>query len=143
MKKVLSLLLSLLLLVGLLAACTTDQEQEDGQQNQESQEGTQGQETQVPDTTEEPTTIRLGGLKGPTSMGMVKLLDDAERGASKSQIAFTPAVTADELTPCCSRASLTFWRFPPTWAPFSTTIPTRRALCRHQHAGRHLHPGKG
>ena len=23
-------------------------------------------------------TVRLGGLKGPTSMGMVKLLDDAE-----------------------------------------------------------------
>ena len=61
--------------------------------------GRKDRRTQVPDTTEEPTTIRLGGLKGPTSMGMVKLLDDAERGASKSQIAFTPAVTADELTP--------------------------------------------
>ena len=99
MKKVLSLLLSLLLLVGLLAACANDQGQEEGQQNQETQEGTEGQDAQTPDTTEETTTIRLGGLKGPTSMGMVKLLDDAERGASKSQIAFTPAVTADELTP--------------------------------------------
>ena len=79
MKKVLSLLLSLLLLVGLLAACANDQGQEEGQQNQETQEGTEGQDAQTPDTTEETTTIRLGGLKGPTSMGMVKLLDDAER----------------------------------------------------------------
>ena len=106
MKKVLSLLLSLLLLVGLLAACANDQGQEEGQQNQETQEGTEGQDAQTPDTTEETTTIRLGGLKGPTSMGMVKLLDDAERGASKSQIAFTPAVTADELTPLLLKGEL-------------------------------------
>ena len=26
-------------------------------------------------------TIKLGGLKGPTSMGMVKLLDDAKKGS--------------------------------------------------------------
>lgn len=48
---------------------------------------------------EEETTIRLGGLKGATSMGMVKLLDDAENGKTKSNIEFTMAASADELTP--------------------------------------------
>ena len=48
---------------------------------------------------EEPTTIRLGGLKGPTSMGMVKLLDDAEQGLTENTYEFTMAGSADELTP--------------------------------------------
>ncbi len=44
-------------------------------------------------------TIRLGGLKGPTSMGMVKLLEDNENGKSVNHYDFTMAATADELTP--------------------------------------------
>ena len=49
--------------------------------------------------TAEPVTIRLGGLKGPTSMGMVKLLDDAEKGVTTNKYDFTMAGSADELTP--------------------------------------------
>lgn len=45
------------------------------------------------------TVVRLGGLKGPTSMGMVKLLDDAENGRAKSKIEFTIAGSPDELVP--------------------------------------------
>ena len=45
------------------------------------------------------TTIRVGGLKGPTSMGMVKLRDDAENGLTKNDYTFTMAGSADELTP--------------------------------------------
>ena len=48
---------------------------------------------------EEPTTIRLGGLKGPTSIGMVKLLSDAEEGLTQNTYEFTMAGAADELTP--------------------------------------------
>ncbi len=48
---------------------------------------------------EEKTAIRLGGLKGPTSMGMVKLLDDAENSLTKNAYEFTMAGSADELTP--------------------------------------------
>ncbi len=48
---------------------------------------------------EESVTIRLGGLKGATSMGMVKLLDDAENGLTESEIEFTMATAADELSP--------------------------------------------
>ncbi len=43
--------------------------------------------------------MRLGGLKGPTTMGMVKLIDDNESGALSQKYDFTMAVTADELTP--------------------------------------------
>lgn len=47
----------------------------------------------------EQVTLRLGGLKGATSIGMVKLLDDAEQGQTKVNYDYTMAVTADELTP--------------------------------------------
>lgn len=52
-----------------------------------------------PAAVKEPVTIRLGGLKGPTSMGMVKLLDDAENGLTANNYEFTMAGAADELTP--------------------------------------------
>lgn len=45
------------------------------------------------------SVIRLGGLKGPTSMGMVKLLDDAENKQTANEYEFTMAGSADELTP--------------------------------------------
>ena len=47
----------------------------------------------------EPVEIRIGGLKGPTSMGMVKLLKDAEQKQSYYTYDFTLAGAADELTP--------------------------------------------
>ena len=83
MKKIISLLLAMVLAVS-LAAC--------------------GQKTTADDTTENDTpaervTIRLGGLKGPTSMGMVKLLDDAEDGGGQNDYTFTMAASANELTP--------------------------------------------
>ncbi len=47
----------------------------------------------------EEVTIRLGGLKGPTSMGLVKLLADNEAGTTSNQYEFSMAGSADELTP--------------------------------------------
>ena len=46
-----------------------------------------------------PAAIRIGGLRGPTSMGMVKLLKDSEEGKSINTYEFTLAGSADELTP--------------------------------------------
>ena len=46
-----------------------------------------------------PVTLRLGGLKGATSIGMVKLLSDAEKGETKVNYDFTMAAAADELAP--------------------------------------------
>ncbi|MDR1193268.1 MAG: ABC transporter substrate-binding protein [Peptococcaceae bacterium] len=47
----------------------------------------------------EAATIRLGGLTGPTTMGMVRLLKDAQEGTSRNHYDFTLAGSADELTP--------------------------------------------
>ncbi len=47
----------------------------------------------------EPTDIRIAGLKGPTSMGMVQLMESAEAGEALNNYTFQIAGSADELTP--------------------------------------------
>jgi NitT/TauT family transport system substrate-binding protein len=49
--------------------------------------------------TEEATTIRIGGLTGATSIGMVKLMEDAANEVTENKYEFTVAGSADELTP--------------------------------------------
>lgn len=51
------------------------------------------------DATAEPTTIRIASLKGPTTMGMVKLMSDAEAGATPHDYQVTMYGTADEVVP--------------------------------------------
>lgn len=50
------------------------------------------EETPAVEETEAPpaqkATVRLGGLKGPTSMGMVKLLSDGEQGLTQNNYEF-------------------------------------------------------
>lgn len=81
MKRLFALLLSLLM-VFTLCACG-------GTATQDAPE----------ETALEGATIRLGGLKGPTSMGMVKMLSDSEAGETVNTYEFTMAGSADELTP--------------------------------------------
>ena len=83
MKKFVSLVLALVLALS-MTAC--------GQ--------TRGDDpAPVEDIPTEKVTIRLGGLKGPTSMGMVKLLADAEEGLTANDYTFTMAASAPDLTP--------------------------------------------
>lgn len=51
------------------------------------------------DTETAAGTVRLGALKGPTTMGMVRLLSEAEAGRTVNDYPFTLAAAADELTP--------------------------------------------
>lgn len=65
-----------------------------------------GQSQQPQSPAEDPVTIRLGGLKGPTSIGMVKLLNDSETGAAQNEYTFQLAGAADELTPLLLKGDL-------------------------------------
>ena len=69
MKKILSFLLVLAMLSLALVGCNT----------------------------EEPTTVRLGGMTGPTSIGMAKLLENDKAGTSKNDYDFTLATSGDEI----------------------------------------------
>lgn len=50
--------------------------------------------------------IRIGALKGPTTIGLLKLMEDAEARNSKDEYTFTMAVGADELTPLLAKGEL-------------------------------------
>lgn len=52
------------------------------------------------------TVIRIGGLKGPTTMGLVKLMDDAENGICTNNYEFTMVTAADELTGLVANGSV-------------------------------------
>lgn len=48
---------------------------------------------------QETLEIRIGSLKGPTSMGLVYLMSQAEKGEAVNNYSFTMAAAADELLP--------------------------------------------
>ncbi len=78
MKKIIALILTAFVMSAIFAGCA--------QKKAESAD-------------ESSDTVRLGGLKGATSIGMVKLLDDAENKLTSNNYEFTMAASADELTP--------------------------------------------
>ena len=82
MKKILALLLSALLLATFMLGCG-DTPADEG-----------------------PVNIRIAGLKGPTTMGLVKVKDAAEKGTAKNNYTFTVAGTADEITPLLLKGEL-------------------------------------
>lgn len=88
MKKVLSIFILAALLIMVLAGCQT----------------TPGNNNTNPNENEtvtgiEPVEIRIGGLKGPTSMGLVKLMEEAEAGKAANKYTFSISGSADEVTP--------------------------------------------
>ena len=55
-------------------------------------------ETTVAEDPADDVTIRVAGLKGPTTMGLVKLIDDDANGTTENDYEFTMVTAADELT---------------------------------------------
>ncbi len=109
MKKILSLLLIAALALGLLAGCSGKSSETEENAGKAADAAAQTAE-QTPPPSQEPAeetakpdepeaTFRIGGLTGATSIGMVKLMEDAANGATKNKYEFTIAGSADELTP--------------------------------------------
>ena len=93
MKKFVSLLLAVLMTAALFTGCA--------------------KQPQAPDQPrEQAVTIRVGGLKGPTSMGLVKLLDDAENQKTANAIDFRMAASANELNPLFLKGELDIMAVP-------------------------------
>lgn len=113
MKKALSLLLAAALGVSMLTGCASKSKETTGAATTAA-ETTAAETTAAETTTAETTTaaettaakaetgsgtvVRVGGLKGPTTMGLVKLMDNAEKGSAKNSYEFTMVTAADELT---------------------------------------------
>ena len=55
---------------------------------------------------EESADVRVASLKGPTSMGLVKLMQDNDAGSVDQSYSFTLSGTADEIVPLLTRGEL-------------------------------------
>ncbi len=107
MRKMLSLFLAAALGVSMLTGCSAKPTETTAAQTTVATETatTAAPETTVQtteaETADEPAddvTIRVGGLKGPTTMGLVKLMDEDANGTSINDYEFTMVTAADELT---------------------------------------------
>lgn len=94
MKKLLSISLLLILLITAIGGCQ-------GNTNTPVEPASTSPITTsaVKEPEYEPIDIRIGGLKGPTSIGMVQLMESAESGTAANNYIFTLAGAADEITP--------------------------------------------
>ena len=124
MKKIFPVMLAAALGLSLLSGCAssgTDAASSAAETTAaETAAETEAPETEAPETTSESsseetaaeeadsaeasaapaeeTVVRIGGLKGPTTMGLVKLMQDAENGEAQNAYEFTMVTAADELT---------------------------------------------
>jgi len=92
MKRVMSLGLSLALAIS-LAACSSSVSEA------ASSAAATEEPTAVPEAEAPVTTFRIAGLKGPTTMGMVKLMSDAKAGETHQDYQVTMYGAADEVVP--------------------------------------------
>ena len=92
MKRVMSLGLSLALAIS-LAACSGSASEA------VSSASATAESTAAPEAEAPVTTFRIAGLKGPTTMGMVKLMSDAEAGETHQDYQVTMYGAADEVVP--------------------------------------------
>ena len=106
MKKLLALVLSLALAASALAGCGTAASSSAAASVPASSAAVSSSAPAASSTPVTPVDMRIAGLKGPTSMGMVKLMQDAEDGTAKNNYTFTIAGSADELTPKLTQGEL-------------------------------------
>lgn len=105
MKKKLVSALALMMSCVMLAACGGNKAEENTAtpQTETSEAVTESTEEAASTETEaagELTDVNVAALKGPTAMGMVKLMDDSDNGdTGANHYNFTIAASPDEITP--------------------------------------------
>ncbi|MDF2942919.1 MAG: hypothetical protein K0S01_1777 [Herbinix sp.] len=118
MKKLKAILLFVLCMV-MLSACSKDSKDQAPEMLTDTEAALTQQPTVIPEVTggtdtkdvtkvdanaeeetatKEKTDIKIAALKGPTAIGMVKVMDDAEAGATANNYNFTIAGAADEIS---------------------------------------------
>ncbi len=109
MKKTVSLLVAAALGMSILTGCSTKPAETTAAQTTVAETTTAAPETTAAETTTaasettaadatDDVVIRVGGLKGPTTMGLVKLMEEDANGTSANDYEFTMVTAADELT---------------------------------------------
>ena len=106
MKKFLALLLALVLVLSLAACGQAGSGSSVPESSSAAAEPTPAPESESEAEPVEPASYSIAGLKGPTTMGMVKLMDDAEQGLYDNTYTVTMYGAADEIVPLLSKGEL-------------------------------------
>lgn len=107
MKRTVLLLLALVLCLGLLAGCTAGGSQSEPAQtsSEEPSDSSDPEQQDAPADLVLPDTVRVAALKGPTAMGMVKLMQDHEDGSA--QLGYDFAITTtDDIVPKITKGEI-------------------------------------
>lgn len=98
-KKIISLLMTTALMAACMVGCGTAAETEGPTAEFEAEKTTE-EEAPAPETPAENVDINVAALKGPTAMGMVKLMNDSDNGETElNHYNFTISAAPDEITP--------------------------------------------
>lgn len=92
MKKLTGILIGLIVIAGIFAGCNNG--------------GSKQETTPTPDVTAAPVEMKIGSLKGPTSMGLVYLMKQSEENKAANNYDFTMYTAADELLPLITKGDL-------------------------------------
>ena len=97
-KRLLAMILGLAMALS-LAGCagTGDETMANETTTQSEVVGTTAAPETTPEEVEEGALVRIGSLKGPTSMGLVQLMDKASKSETTNTYEFTMAAAADEI----------------------------------------------
>lgn len=93
MKKIISLLLVSLMLLLAFAGCADNQ-------------GTNTSDVSDTSSVDEKTKIRIAGMKGPTSIGLIGIMEDDSNGTAKNDYEFSIKGAADEISPLLIKGEL-------------------------------------
>ena len=95
-KKLGAILLAFAMTASMLAGCGSSPADSEGEEKTQSEV----EEAQ----SSEPVDVNVTALKGPTAMGMVRMMDDADNGKIDNEnYQFTIAASIDEVTPAISQ----------------------------------------
>ena len=100
MKRLIALFLTVFMLSFAFASCT-----ENGDVSSAVDSSSTATSSDA-STTEEKTLIRIAGMKGPTSIGLVGVMENNDKGTANNKYEFTIAGAADEITPLLIKGDL-------------------------------------
>ncbi len=94
-EKVLCMLAAASMMAAMFAGCGSNAQEESVTTESEAvaAEGAEGEHEEQVEMTEENVVVRVGAMSGPTAMGMVKLMDDAESGNTLNEYEFAELST--------------------------------------------------
>ena len=142
MRKMLSVMMAAAIAGSLLAGCSSSTTETTAAASSAEETTTAAEETtteaaseSAAENTGDETVVRVGGLKGPTTMGLVKLMDEAANGESENSYEFTMVTAADEMTAMVAGGKVDIALLP---ANVASVLYNKYLRDRYQHSRRSL-----